>query len=375
MPVSEPRSASPKPRVPPAVVEVDPIGDGRWDAFVESRTDGLVYHHSSWLRTLAAEYGQKPLGLAAIASDGRWTGVLALMATRGLPLARGAIAGRRLSSLPRTPVSGPLATDDAAREALLRSAVDRARGSGRQLQVKTLEPALDDLVAGLVGHPWRLNYVLELPDDPGALRFGHARNHSRIRWSVNKARKAGVTVRTAVRLEDVLAWHPLYLDTMRRHVVPPRPLRLFVAMWEHMRPAGTMRLLLAERDGRPLAGSVLLALNETVFYAFNGVDRAALADRPNDIIQWEAIRSAAAEGFRRYDLGEVVERHEGLADFKRKWGTEPRRMHRYYFPAPTEAPDPGDGEHGRSHRIAHTTWRRLPLRVVAAAGDFAYRYL
>jgi CelD/BcsL family acetyltransferase involved in cellulose biosynthesis len=152
-------------------------------------------------------------------------------------------------------------------------------------------------------------------------------------------------------------------------------LRLFTAAWEEMRPHGTMRLLLAERHGELLAGCVMLQLGSTVFYGFNGVRRDALEHRPNDAIHWEAIHAACTAGFRRYDFGEVVERHAGLARFKAKWGTEPRRLHRYYFPAPEHAPETGDAEQGRLGRAATSIWGRLPLRATAAAGDVVYRFL
>ena len=35
------------------VEEIDPSAGGRWDRYVEQHKDGLVYHHSGWLRALA----------------------------------------------------------------------------------------------------------------------------------------------------------------------------------------------------------------------------------------------------------------------------------------------------------------------------------
>ena len=61
---------------------------------------------------LQAEYGQRPVGLTLVDSRGELHGLLPLMATRGLPVLRSSgITGRRLSSLPRTPVAGPIADD------------------------------------------------------------------------------------------------------------------------------------------------------------------------------------------------------------------------------------------------------------------------
>jgi CelD/BcsL family acetyltransferase involved in cellulose biosynthesis len=357
------------------VRQVDPAADGRWDRYVLDHPEGLVYHHSGWLRALQREYGQRPSGLALEGAAGELHGVLPLMVTRGVPFQRAAaVTGPRLASLPRTPVAGPLADDREGLAALLAAAVQRTP-PGAHLQLKLPERRLDGLVAGVVGHPWRLTYVLELPAAGGELRFGGSRNHSAIKRAVDKARRAGVRARRAETVDEVRAWYPLYLETMRHHMIPARPLRLFEAMWQELRPQGMMELLLAERDGGMLAGLVLLMLGSTVFYGFNGALRDAFDLRPNDLLHWEAIHDAAAAGYRWYDFGEVVEHQEGLARFKRKWGTEPRRMHRYYHPAPQEPPDPGDGEQGRAARLAARVWPHLPLRATAVAGDLVYRFL
>lgn len=360
----------------PRVEAVDPSQDARWDPYVERHPDGLVYHHSGWLRALASEYGRAPLGLVVADEGGRLRGVLPLMPTRGLPLRRGGGSlGRRLSSLPRTPVAGPVADDRAVTAALVAAAAARAAGDGVQLQIKVLGPRLDGLVDGVMGHPWRMSYALELPSRPEDVRFGNARKHASIRRAVSKSERHGVRVREAATRQDLDAWYPLYLETMRDHLVPPRPRRLFGAAWAQLRPRGALRLLLAERDGELLAGALLLQLGSTVFYAFSGVRRRDLDLRPNDAIQWRAIHDAAAAGYARYDLGEVVDGDAGLARFKAKWGTEPRRLHRYYFPAPEHAPSTGGLPDGHLARAAARAWRGVPLRATALAGDVTYRFL
>jgi hypothetical protein len=360
---------------PLRLIEIDPAGDARWDAYVESHRDGLVFHHSSWLSALRREYDRRPVGLAVEDPEGMLRGILALMSTRGLPGARaGGAAGPRLSSLPRTPVAGPLGDDPAALVLLVRGAVQRLPRQA-QLELKLDGPVLEGLNAGVTGHRWRTSYVLDLPSSSDVIRFGNSRNHSRIRWAVNKARREGVTVRCAATPEDVRRWYPLYLETMRHHTVPPRPLRLFEAMWDVLRPREMMRLHLAERGGEMVAGSILVMLGGTVFYLFNGVRRDAMALRPNDLVQWEAIHECVRDGARHYDFGEVVELHAGLADFKRKWGAHEHRLHRYYHPAPAKPPDPGDREQSRVNKLASRAWQRVQLPLTAVAGDGVFRYL
>jgi hypothetical protein len=361
-----------------ALREIDPSRDPRWDAYVAAHPDGVVYHGAGWLRALEREYGRAPVTLALEDGDGALQGVLALMATSGLPFGRGGeLAGRRLASLPRTPVAGPLADDPAGLAQLVGVARERLP-PGARLQLKLAEPRLDGVDPELQGRPWRLSYSRALPGPGEELRFGARRNHVRIRSAVTRAIDAGVTVRRAERIEEVRAWYRLYLATMREHLLPARPWGLFVALWEELRPHGEMRLLLAEHRGELLGGSLLLMSSSTVFYAFNGSRRSALALKPNDVLQWRALHDAAAEGYARYDLGEVEEGNEGLAHFKRKWGAHATRLHRYSFPASVSAPGdasaPG-GDGGRVTVLARRAWRRVPLRATAVAGRIVYRYL
>ena len=284
--------------------------------------------------------------------------------------------GARLSSLPRTPLAGPLALERDATVALLEAAVARADEAGARLQIKRAAADLDALAPGVGGAPWRVSYVLAMPDDPDKLRFGNSRNHGRIKWAVNKASKEGVRVRVAEDIADVQEWFPLYLRTMREVVVPPRPLRLFEAMWRELAAQDMMRLYVAEQPGAGMiAGSIVLGFGRTAFYAFNGRLRSALALRPNEVLQWEAIHDACRRGFERYDLGEVTEDRTGLAEFKRKWGADEVHLHRYYRPPPAPGEDADESESGVVRRTAMSVWPRLPLVATRLAGSLAYRWL
>jgi SAM-dependent methyltransferase len=282
------------------------------------------------------------------------------------------------------PLAGP-AGSPADHEAVLRDLVEaamaRAGPAGTRLQLKQAGRTLDGVVPGLRGAPWRTTYVKPLPADPGQLRFGKSRNHARITWAVRKAEREGLCVRDAASEGDLRDWYRLYLDVNRWRGLPSRPYRLFQAAWQSLRPDGYLRLLLVHqrRPGRErlLAGSMLLMLGETVFYAFNGRRRDALPLRPNDLLQWHAMRDAAADGYRWYDFGEVSDGNEGLARFKAKWDTQPRTLVRYHSP-PLEHPQIGYAEPGGQawpRVAAMAAWRRVPLPVTALAGDLVYRFL
>jgi CelD/BcsL family acetyltransferase involved in cellulose biosynthesis len=347
-----------------SVVELGPADRQRWEAFVDGHEDALVYHHPAWLDALVAAQGYRPCVLGHVGPGGALDGVLPLLRRRGL------LTGKRLVSLPHTPVAGPLANGPEAGAALAAAALERARAGGARLEIKT---AASSAGGGLPATAWSTTYVLRLPEDPAAVRFGNSRNHGRIKWAVGKARKEGVTAREARSPDDVRRWHRLYLETMRSHAIPPRPQRFFLVLWETLASRGMLRLLLAERDGELLAGSIFLTYGSTVAYAFNGRRRDALPLRPNDLIQWQAIHDAARAGFRRYDFGEVEDDQVGLAEFKGKWGAEPKQLWRLVHPPLGVAGDQRTLE--RARHVGRKAWRRLPLPATARVGDVVYRRL
>ena len=362
------------------VCEIDFHRDPRWEAFVTNHTQASIYHHPAWLTALEQEYGKQVLGLGCLDSLGNLHGVLPLMPTRGLPFNWGAqFVGRRLSSLPRTPVAGPLSSNDEVTRVLLAHAIDQVRGvPDCQLQIKSMSSNLADLVQGISGTAWKETYILELPERLEDLRFGDRVTRHRLKGAVNRALKLGVQVRKADCEKDLRDWYGLYLETMRWHGSIPRPYRFFAALWAQLQPRDQMSLLLAEhhRDHRRviLSGYMFLMCGHTMHCYLNGRRRDQLGFHPNDILQWHAIHDACRKGFRRYDFGEVEEGQQGLIDFKVKWGARPIRSYRYYYPAPQSLPAVACAN-SISQRLAYQLWRYVPLQTTTAIGDWLYSYL
>lgn len=384
------------------VTELDCRHDSRWEEFVSSHPDALIFHHPDWLTALEDEYGSKCIGLAGEDENHRLRGVMPLFLTKGLPFRLGRNAtNSRLSSLPRTPAAGPLALDEDAARELTRHAIQLAGSlSGTQLEIKTRMAGLENSVEGLSCMPWRSTYVEELPTAVEGrpwsefwerirvprrcgpckgcrrLRFGNAKQQHRVNWAVNKAMKLGLVVREANSEQDLETWYALYLETMRHNAVPPRSYRFFFSLWSSMQPKGRLRLLVAERghDGgkRMIAGSMLLKYGQTVVYAFTGCAPKDLCLHPHDLLQIESIRDACKGGFRWYDFGEVAEEHPALAQYKTKWGASPKPLYRYYSPAMM---DSASSVGSLSASIGRKIWRHLPVRATQILGDAIYRYL
>ncbi|HEY5212668.1 MAG TPA: GNAT family N-acetyltransferase [Acidobacteriaceae bacterium] len=362
------------------IVEVDPWKDPRWEAFVLGHSDATIYHHPAWLKVLETEYPQRSLFLACQDPDGTLRGVFPLIYTRGLPLSRGPLTGPRLSSLPRTPLAGPLAADRAALSALVREALRRASAHSIRLQIKAQAEELNRGIEEIVRKAWRQSYIVPLAGKPGQpYRIPGSQNRSSIKRSINKAIASRVRTRPAETEADLRIWYRIYLETMRRNVVPARPYRFFLAIWELMRSTEMMRLLLAEQQtatgSRIIGGHLFFAFGSTVTYAFGASQASDFALRPNDIIMGQAINDASMAGYRFVDLGEVPEGNDDLARFKTKWGAEPVRLYRYYFPDFVDAEHSSDKTGGYALILARKIWSQLPLGMTSWLGDQIYTYL
>jgi hypothetical protein len=148
------------------VFELDYRVDPRWKRFISSHPDALIYHHPGWAFSVRRGIWQRCVALACSDDAGKICAVLPLFYTKGLPFVKlsPVPSSRRLSSLPRTPIAGPLALTGAAAQALLRYAVKLANSdSSAQLEIKTQIPDLNRCISDLVCVPWRPTFVEELP--------------------------------------------------------------------------------------------------------------------------------------------------------------------------------------------------------------------
>jgi predicted N-acyltransferase len=348
---------------PVRVVKIDPRTDYRWEIFLKSTPASWIYYHPIWLELLAEVYGYRPMHLACENARGQLVAILPLFHQRGLH------SGHMFRSV----FTGPLARDEQSEFALLQAAVEVARAiPGGQLHLKMPPRVFDHPVDGLAGAAAYETYHLALPARTELLRLD-----STIRRAVNKALRQGVTVRRAQSEADLRLWYDLYVQTMRRLLVLPAPYRLFELAWRRLSPHGMLRLLLAERvdagETKLLGGILLLLCGQTVSFDSLGWREEDQALRVNDLLHWQTIHDACAEGLRWYDLGDVALSNQGLARYKRKWGAEALLIYDYASPAHLHAAsnDHTPSKHSSS-RLVQAVWPHVPARMLEMLAHLYY---
>jgi len=364
------------------VIKADSEYDALWEKFLEKHEQATIYHHPLWLKIIEKETGQRVLKLICTDNNDNIQGLFPLQYTKGLPFGLGGIPGtRRLASLPRTPVGGPLTLNSNVTNLLIQRVTDIVLNeSDYLLQIKSFDPGINDGVYTLHKYFWREIYIKNIPEYPDEIRYGKSKNHVKIKWAVNKAEQNNVIHRTAQTEDDLKKWYPLYLDTMRYHTTPARSYDFFKNLWEILRPRGLMQLVLAELEenskNTAIAGSILFFYNKTVTHAFSGSSRIRkhMELRPNDLLHWYAMLDAQKNGFKYYDFGEVSKGNIGLATYKKKWDTEKINMYHYYYPKPAQL-EANELDEGKAGGLKEKIWQSLPLTITAKLGEMVYKRL
>jgi hypothetical protein len=138
---------------------------------------------------------------------------------------------------------------------------------------------------------------------------------SACRRCIRKATKLGVRIEVAddssfaddyyAQLEDVFA---------KQSLVPTYPIERVRSLVEYLLPTGHLLLVRArDGEGNCIATGIFPALNDSMYFWGGASWRRYQSLRPNESIQWFAMRYWKARGIARYDMG-------GGGEYKQKYG-------------------------------------------------------
>jgi predicted N-acyltransferase len=139
--------------------------------------------------------------------------------------------------------------------------------------------------------------------------------NSACRRCIRKAEKSGVQIEEASDATFVDDYYTQLQDVFAKQgLVPTYPRERVRALVEHVLPTGRLLLVRARSpDGTCIATGIFPAMNDTMFFWGGASLRQHQILRPNEMVQWFAMRYWKARGIRRYDMG-------GGGEYKRKYG-------------------------------------------------------
>lgn len=128
-----------------------------------------------------------------------------------------------------------------------------------------------------------------------------ARMKQKTRYNLRLAQKNGVTVRTA-ESNDLPMLYQMYAETAQRDNFIIRTAEYYLDVWNKFIQAGMAEALIAEVDGKAVAGLVYLYVGKQAWYVYGMSTSLHREKMPNYLLQWEAMRAAKAKGCLVYDL-------------------------------------------------------------------------
>lgn len=337
-----------------AVLEL-PLGSERWAQFVRSRPDALPFHHPAWALLLAECYGFRSFGFALADEAGRLEAGLPVLEVKR-PLGR-----PRWVSLPFTDTCpalvDPVVSDRLAAEL---DGLRQARGVSRVELRGPLPGAARDPGPAPLAHVLRLD-----PDaDEVARRFKGA-----VLRNVRKSARSGLVIRRGESEGDLAGtFYDLLVDTRRRLGAIVQPRRFFRLLWRRALAGDLGFVLLAFVGETPVAGAVFLTWNGTVTYKYGASDTRYWDRRPNNLLFWEAIQWACANGYGALDFGRTDATAEGLRRFKLGWGCDESPL--AYSAIGTAA----SGSRSDASERLSPVIRRAPGWLNRAIGRLLYKY-
>jgi peptidoglycan pentaglycine glycine transferase (the first glycine) len=299
-----------------------------WDEFVSACPRGHLLQSWAW-GDLKGRFGWQPLRVAL--ADGNGLLAVAQILLRRLPY-------RTLAYVPRGPVCDP--DDDRAGQALVSALHQVARGhQAIALKAEPNWPDSPEAEGWWTRHgfapSWRTiqprrTIVVDLrPGEEEIL----AQMKPKWRYNVRLASRREVSVRRG-SVEDLPVFYRLMQETSRRDGFGIHTLGYYETAYLLFEPGEHVALLLAEYQGRPIAGLMAFAFAGMGIYMYGASSNEERQRMPNHLLQWEAMRWARARGCTGYDLWGIADVDPdspstvlaGVERFKAGFGGKERRF-------------------------------------------------
>jgi GNAT acetyltransferase-like protein len=343
------------------VYTVDPLTDRRWSTLVGEHSLASVFHTREWLEALRRTYGYTPVAYTTSPPTDRLSNAIVLCEIRSW------LTGRRMVSLPFADHCQPLVEYPADQDAItahLRRAVDS--GGWKYLEIRPLTSHLPDQRD--MGRATEFCFhSLDLRPELDVLFQSCHKNA--MQMMIRRAERETLRCDTGTSEAHLRSFYSLLLLTRRRHQLPPQPVEWFLNLLECM--SDRFRICIASKDGRPVAGIVLLRHRDTFVYKYGASDARFHSLGPMPFLFWNAIREAKATGIRRLDLGRSDPDNPGLMIFKDRLGAERSTLRYFRYPAPASGPADVPS---RVH-MAKRVLARLPDQLLVATGRLLYRHI
>ena len=287
-----------------------------WDEFASWHTD-LIFYQSAWSRVLKEGLGGQPLYFYLMEGG---------EIVAGLP---GILLNFKIFKILYASVPyGHLIGEKSYFSHFLRLLREEFRKKGIDQVRLTESPFSDSYRPESFKSIYSKCTLLDLRGyDKEKIWEGYRKN---IRRDVRKAQRSGITIRNVDSIEGVNMFYKLYLSSMERNrAVAKYPLHWFETLYEFVTKKGLGAILVAELNGTPIAGVVLVYSSSSIHYFHNGSQYEFLKFCPNELLVHSSIENALQKKISFFDFMGSDPKDLALLRFKEKWGSQSKDVFTY----------------------------------------------
>jgi len=328
-----------------------------WNSYLDNHPDANLYQHLGWKRVFEETFGYESHYLLSLNEKNEAQGILPLFEMRDIT------RKRYLVSNPFSNYAGILANSAEIEQGLsARAAQIAVEKKAQYVEFRQLQkPLQQDL-------PARDSFVtlmLQLAAEEDHWNKISSRNRNKIR----KAEKNGLTADFGMKY--LAEFHDVYSINLRYLGTPIFPLRMFQKVAEVF--GEQVELLVLKLDGVVVSGMFLFKFKDMISEPWVASLRQYNKIYVNNLLYWQAIKYACANGFKTFDFGRSTI-DTGTYNFKLQWDAEPVKLHYQYFLNLASGPPVVDATNNK-YEAAISIWKKLPLFVTNFIGPRLVQYL
>ena len=285
------------------------ISGNDWPAKIDIKLAGTIYQTPAWLAFLSITQSGEPV-VAALKEGRRTLGYFTGLIVQKF--------GVRILGSPfpgwSTDYMGFSLSERADRRQAVLALMDFAfqELGCVHLEIMDRKIAVSDLRGLRIQHRVYRGFEIDLTPSENEL---FSNMTSACRRCVRKAEKEGVLVEEAHDLEFADEYYAQLKDVFgKQNLVPTYDIERVRQLIQHVYPTGHLLLLRArDRLGRCIATGIFPHMNGVMYFWGGASWRQHQLLRPNEAIQWHAMKIGKQRGLRVYDMG-------GGGEYKRKYG-------------------------------------------------------
>ena len=339
------------------MIEIVPtIHDNDWKIYLEKNSEATLHHSPEWKRFLEKTFDYQPHYLFATNDFGELVGLLPLFHIRSR------LTGDRLCSVPFSHDCGCLGDKD-ARTALFNHALE----IGKNLHINKIEIRSSTGLDTFQEFCTFSTYLLALSSNPEETWH---KVHKSARRAIKKSEELGVTVSTSTHREDIKEFYEINRDNKQLLGVPCHPWKFFENLFTALE--GYVQLYLSHHDNSIIAGGIMECYKDNFLYGYGAANPVSLHLQPYYAFIWKSIEDACRQGYRTYDFGRVSCENAGLIEFKKKWGTQEKKL--YYSVYPHSSKPSLPNRDSSLFRMGNAVIRKMPLPVYTLFSDSVFAH-